>query len=304
MYDKESFIKNKEDFITDYIRSRIVSKTSIYGFFRKIAQYEMDVSKDSCYFTKEEAIDMYKWIDSRSIYTLMNDNNILKSYYNWMKYYHNIENLSAYEQITIDDLRPLVNKNSKPLSRTEIIDIEDQLLNWSDKAIVELLFMGVSGKNMEDIYSVSKECVKGNKLIVNGKQFDMTSRLKELLPKAFEETEIMSYGETMRIFPVQGKGRIYKERFNTKGVDTEDAKFRYFYRRIMLFKNYLGIRILTMKSIATSGLIYSLNIGMKNSGLDLKSFLKTEDGENIAKRYGFDSCYYVDNIYAKYRQYL
>lgn len=302
MYEKENY---KEEFIKDYSRSRVVSITSLYGLFRKIAPYEEKLSKDISKFTTIEALDMYKQFGSRSVYTLMNNNTILKNYYAWMQYHYGIDNPSAYEKITIDDLRPLVDKKkSRILSREEIIEIEDQLLNHSDKAIVELLFIGVSGKNMEDLYAVSEECVKGNKLVVNGKQFNMTNRLKELLPKAFEEDNIMTYGETMKIFQVIGQGRIYKERPNARGVDTDDSRFRYFYRRIMLFRNYLGIDVLTMKNISSSGMIYYLNDGMKKSGLELKNFLRTEEGKNIAAQYGFSDNFYIDNISAKYRQYL
>lgn len=300
MYNKEQ----KEGFCKDYLRSRVIVKTSLYGFFNKISSYEEELGKDVVNFSREEALDMYRWIKSRSIYTLMNDNTILKAYYAWVKYYHGIANENAYEQISIDDLRECVNRQaSKLLSREEITEIEDRLLNWSDKAIVELLFLGVAGKNMEDIYAVDEACVKGNKLVVNGKQFDMTPRLRELLPKAFAETEIASYGESLRIFPVEGKGRIYKERCNTRGVDTDDAKFRYFYRRIMLFREYLGINILTMKNIATAGMMYRLNEGMRNAGLELREFLKTDEGKEIMSRYGFSGDYAYDNVIAKYKQY-
>lgn len=300
MYNKEQ----KEGFCEDYLRSRIIQKTTLYGLLKKITPYEEKLNKDVSEFTKQEALEMYKGIASRSVYTLMNDNTILKAYYAWMKHYYGVDNPNAFESISIEDLKPCINQQAnKLLSREEIIDIEDQLLNWSDKAIVELLFMGVAGKNMEDLYAVSEECVKGNKLIVNEKQFNMTPRLKKILPKAFEETEIMSYGETMKIFQVIGKGRIYKERPNARGIDTEDAKFRYFYRRIMLFRDYLGIDMLTMKNISAAGLVYYLNEGMAKSGLELKEFLRTNKGKSIALRYGFSDEYYIDNLASKYRQY-
>ena len=202
-------------------------------------------------------------------------------------------------------VKELIPKDAKRiLTREEVAEIEDQLYNWFDKAIVELLFSGVAGPNMEDIYSVNSSCVKGDLLIVNDKKFPMTDRLKELLPKAFAETEIMSYGETMRIVKVIGKDRIYKERSNARGVDSGDAKFRYFYRRIQMFRDYLNIPGLTMKNIATSGLWYNLQCGMNETGLDLRSFLRTENGKELALRYGFSEDYYLDNVCAKYEQYI
>lgn len=297
MYKKET----KEGFIRDYMRSRVVAKTSLYSLFKKTAPFEDQLDKDCSQFTEEEILNMYKEFRARSKFTVFNYNAILKAYCAWVQYYHGLQNDIAYNNITTDMIAPLIPKDAnKLLSREEITEIEDQLYNYADKAVVELLFIGVAGKNMEDIYAVTSECVQGDALVVNGKTFPMSERLKELLPKALAETEAMSYGDTMKVFKVSGQGRIYKERCNARGVNTEDAKFRYFYRRIQIFRDYLGIPGLTMKNIATSGLWHYLNQGMQETGLTLRGFLRTEQGKQIAMRYGFSEDYYLDNICAKY----
>lgn len=294
MFDKEQ----KEAFIKEYLKSKVVAKTSLYAVFRKTEPFEEKLNKDVSQFTREEILDMFAQFRAKSVNSLLNYAIILKHYSRLMR------GENEYESITKADVVDLIDKSGNILlSREELDDVEAQLLNWSDKAIVELLFNGIAGKNMEDIYSVSEECVQGNILCVNGKEFPLTDRLRELLPKAFAEEEIMSYGNTMKIVEVNGKGRIYKERPNARGIDTEDSRFRWVYRRIQLFRNYLDLPGLTMKNIQSSGLWYYLNLGMKETGLDARSFLKTKDGEKLAKRYGF-SDYWVDNICAKYEQYL
>lgn len=294
MFDKEQ----KEAFIKEYLKSKVVAKTSLYAVFRKTELFEEKLNKDVSQFTREEILDMFAQFRAKSVNSLLNYAIILKHYSRLMR------GENEYESITKADVVDLIDKSGNILlSREELDDVEAQLLNWSDKAIVELLFNGIAGKNMEDIYSVSEECVQGNILCVNGKEFPLTDRLRELLPKAFAEEEIMSYGNTMKIVEVNGKGRIYKERPNARGIDTEDSRFRWVYRRIQLFRNYLDLPGLTMKNIQSSGLWYYLNLGMKETGLDARSFLKTKDGEKLAKRYGF-SDYWVDNICAKYEQYL
>ena len=294
MFDKEQ----KEAFIKEYLKSKVVAKTSLYAVFRKTEPFEEKLNKDVSQFTREEILDMFAQFRAKSVNSLLNYAIILKHYSRLMR------GENEYESITKADVVDLIDKSGNILlSREELDDVEAQLLNWSDKAIVELLFNGIAGKNMEDIYSVSEECVQGNILCVNGKEFPLTDRLRELLPKAFAEEEIMSYGNTMKIVEVNGKGKIYKERPNARGIDTEDSRFRWVYRRIQLFRNYLDLPGLTMKNIQSSGLWYYLNLGMKETGLDARSFLKTKDGEKLAKRYGF-SDYWVDNICAKYEQYL
>lgn len=294
MYNKAQ----KEAFIKEYLKSKVVAKTSLYAVFRKTEPFEEKLKKDASQFTREEILNMFAQFRAKSVNSLLNYAIILKHYSRLMC------GENEYESITKADVVDLIDKSGNILlSREELDDVEAQLLNWSDKAIVELLFNGIAGKNMEDIYSVSEECVQGNILCVNGKEFPLTDRLRELLPKAFAEEEIMSYGNTMKIVEVNGKGRIYKERPNARGIDTEDSRFRWVYRRIQLFRNYLDLPGLTMKNIQSSGLWYYLNLGMKETGLDARSFLKTKDGEKLAKRYGF-SDYWVDNICAKYEQYL
>ena len=92
--------KRKEGFCQDYLRSRIIQKTSLYGFFRKIESYEEQLGKDVSEFTKDEALTMYTGLKSRSTYTLMNNNTILKAYCAWLKYHHGLEKEIVYENIT------------------------------------------------------------------------------------------------------------------------------------------------------------------------------------------------------------
>lgn len=290
--------EQKEAFIKEYLRSKVVAETSLYAVFRKTEPFEIKLNKDTSKFTREEILDMFAQFKAKSVNSLLNYAIILKHYSRWMC------GENEYESIVKADVVDLIDKSGNILlSREEVDDIEAPLLNWSDKAIVELLWEGVAGKNMEDLISVSSECVQGDLLVVNEKEFPMTKRLKELLPKAFNEEEIMSYGKTMKIIPVTGKGRIYKERSNARGVDSDDQKFRYCYRKIQLFREYLGITGLTMKNLSASGLWHYLKISMDESGLDLRSFLKTKEGENLAKRYGF-SDYWVDNVCQKYEHLL
>lgn len=288
----------KEAFIKEYLKSKVVAKTSLYAVFKKTEPFEKRFGKDASQFTREEILNMFAQFKAKSINSLLNYAIILKHYSRL------ICGDNEYESIAKADVVDLIDKSGNILlSREELDDIEAQLLNWSDKAIVELLWEGVSGKNMFDIYSVSEECIQLDMLCVNGKEFQMTDKLKELLPKAFAEVELMSYGNTMRIIEVEGKGRLYKERSNTRNVDSDDQKFRYFYRRIQIFRDYLDIAGLTMKNIQSSGLWHYLQLGMKETKLGIREFLKTERGERLAKQYGF-SDYYVDSIAQKYEQYI
>lgn len=291
----------KETFIKEYLRSKVVAETSLYAVFKKTEDFEEKLNKDVSKFTRDEILDMLAKFKAKSINSLLNYTIVLKHY---SRFVFGEVGTNAYELIGKADIADMVDKDANILlTREELDDVEVQLLNWVDKAIIELLWNGVAGKNMEDIYSVSEDCVQGNILRVNEKEFPMTDRLRELLPKAFAETELMSYGNTMRVIEVNGKGKIYKERPNARGIDTPDSRFRWVYRKIQIFRDYLDIPGLTMKNIAASGLWHHLQLGMKETGLGLREFLKTNKGEELAKRYGFGD-YWVDNIHQKYEQYV
>jgi hypothetical protein len=298
--------KMKEGFIKDYMRSRVVAKTSLYSLFKKTEQYEQRLGKDCSQFTKDEIVDMYMEFHAKSVYVLMNYNTILKAYCAWRKYYHELHNDIAYDGITIDAMRPLIpNEANNILSRQDISEIEDNLYNWVDKAIVEALWEGLSGNSMRDLVGLDSTMINHNTRqlqLPDGRIFGLTERLYEFLMHAFEETEYVCYGETLRVKPMVGYGKLYKERDNAHAKDSDDKCFRWVYRKIQNFRSHVGIDGLTMKNISISGMCHYLREGMEETGLDLKAFLRTEMGEKLMDKYGYTSEFRVDNVTHRYLQ--
>lgn len=301
MYQSEM----KEGFCESYLRSRVIQKTSLYGLFRRIAPYEEQLNKDVCEFTKDEALAMYIWLQSRSIYTLLNNNVILKAYCAWRKYYHGLTTESAYESITIEDLKPCVDANaSKLLSREEVTEIEDSLLNYTDAAIIECLFQGISGQSMRDITELNEHMLdKQNKCLIfpDGRVFDITERLCELLEKSFQEDVYICYGETLRTKKLIGRGKLFKDRDNVHAADSDDRRFRAVYRKIQVVREYVGIKELTMKGLAAAGMAYALRNHLMETGMELKEFLKSPSGEQLMDRYGYQSEFRIDNVVHKFK---
>lgn len=302
MYQKEQ----KESFIMDYVRSRIVQKTTLTGLFRKVERFEEKNEKDVCLFSKEEALTMYIELKSRSVYTLLNNNVILKAYCAWQHHYNGIKTTTAYENIGIEDLRPCVDaKASKLLSREEITDIEDQLLNITDAAIIECLFEGIAGPSMRDITSLHRDLLDiKNKCIifVDGRRFDASERLCYLLDKAFDEEKYICYGETLRVKTLSGKGKLFKDRDNAHAADSDDRRFRAVYRKIQVIRDYVGVKELTMKGIAAAGFLHYLRMHLEDSGLPLRTFLQTGDGQKLMSRYGYESEHRIDNVIHRYEK--
>ena len=109
---------------------------------------------------KTEILEMYKEFNAKSVYVLLNYNVILKAYCNYLKYYHGLNEYIVYNDITIDDIKPLIPQSTKVLlSRENINDIEDSLYNWTDKAIIECLWEGLSGNSMRDLVGLEENMV-------------------------------------------------------------------------------------------------------------------------------------------------
>ena len=302
--------KVKEGFIKDYLRSRVVARTSLYSLFRKTEPFEEEIKKDCSQFNQDEALSMYTKFKAKSIYVLLNYNTILKAYCAWRHYYHKENVTESYKNITIELLKPCIPKESnKFLSREEITEIEDQLYNWTDKAILECLWEGISGPSMIDLVNINKNMVNTEEKSLyfsDGRVVQLSDRLYEFLMKAFDESEYMCYGASLRVKKLIGIGNLYKERDNAYATDSNDKYFRWVYRKVQNFREHVGIPGLTMKNIHISGMYYYLRQGMQETDLDLKSFLRSEDGANLAKKYGFhtESDSYVDNLTHRFKDFV
>ena len=301
----------KQDFIKDYMRSRVVMQTTLTGLFNKVEKFETEKKKDCCEFNLNEILDMLSQFNARSVSVLENSVTYLRAYGNYMVYHqHTKEN--NYNPITKDMLANCIDPEiikQKFLSKAEIDELVEQLFNYSDKALILGLFNGISGKNMEDLVSLREDMLSddGKFLILNsGKSIEIDESFKEILLKAFAEDELISMGETMKIRKVKGIGRLYKEGMNAlpEVQFTGDKCFRYVYRRIMLIRDYFDINLLTMKTIQASGLKHTLEEQLKKTKLSLREFLKTEKGEEISHRYGYSSKNYVDVIADKMQDVL
>jgi hypothetical protein len=298
----------KEGFIKDYMRTRVVALTSLYSLFRKVEPYEQALNKDCSEFTEEEILKMYREFQARSHNVLLNYNVILKAYCAWKRHYHGLENDIAYDNITTDITKTLIPEDAKRvLTREEVIEVEDQLYNWTDKAIIEALFEGLSGNSMRDLTGVELSMINEKEkqlMLPDGRVFDLTDRLCNLLVKACNEYEYVCYGDTLKVKKLFGGKSVYKERDNAHAADSDDKFFRWVYRRIMSCRKFIGIDNLTMKNLQTAGMTYYLKQGMENTGLGIKEFLLTETGQKLMDKYNYFSEHRVDNVVARYKQFV
>ena len=308
-------IKQVEEFIEDYQRSRVVTIASVRAVLNRALEFEKKFHKAFYEFSEDEVAEMYKTVNAISARSLQNINLILKHASRWMLHNQKKDIKNIYDDITKDLLQGCVNINKKEdliLDKDQLVDIQNDLLNYVDKAILFLLFEGVGGHKLKELMFMDWDQVSRQDLKIyfrNGKIIDITPADYELLRQAFQEDELMSFGTTNRVSKVKSLG-IYKARFNSLSDNdniTDDGdierRYRFAQRRLILISKDLGVT-LTSGSIQESGFLHYIKEGMQSSGLDFLEFIKTEECKALARRYDLYTDLYVQIVKEKFYKYF
>ena len=312
MYTSEVEI---EDFLREYKRSRVIIETTVRATLNRAVEFEHRFNKPFYDFTTEEALEMYKSVHAISVVTLQNNNLVLKHAARWFAYKYNKDVAKTYEEMTKDMLNEVVDtekQKSLILSREDIDNLKDNLLNKIDQAIVEMLFQGAGGDWLKEVAFLDRRQVDREHLMVyfkTGKNLPVTDEICDLLMEAFAEDELISFGSTARVSKVAGNG-LYKVRCNALSDNSDyhseqdiQRRYRFIQRRLLLITKDLGIR-LKASGLQASGLLHYIRLGMGETGLSFKEFLRTERAKWLALRYDIRSELYAQIIQDKLGQYF
>ncbi len=298
----------KKEFIKEYCRSRIVSETSLNGVLNRVQIIERDVGKEITEFSQEEILDMFRKFNLTSVNTLQNYNNYLRAYCDFVIYKTN-NGTNHFAGVNKEMLKTCIDEDirkNKYITYEHLKQIEEDLLNYTDAAILECLWNGIAGKELSDLTYLEREQLDENKMEINlksGKVIKIYTRLYKLLDGAFKETDLVCYGETTRVKKVNGYGKLYKVRDNAY-KDSDSVRFRWIYRKIMIIRDYVGLPNMSMKTLQGSGMLYYIKQGMERTGLGLREFLNTKSGEKIMEQYGFVNENRVNVVYDKFIEYM
>lgn len=304
-----------EEFLDEYKRSRVIIETSVRAILNRALEFERKFQKPFYQFTTNEVLEMYKSTHAISVRSLQNANLTLKHAARWIlnKYGKGIANV--YDNITkelIQDCIDTQKKDNLILTKEDLINIQNELLNYTDKCILFLLFEGVGGYMLKELTFMDKSQINKKDLVMyfrSGKTINITPKDYELLCRGFDEDELVSFGTTSRVSQVKSLG-IYKSRFNnlsdnddpTSAADRE-RRYRFIQRRMMLISKDLGVT-LTSGSIQESGLLHYIKEGIKTSGLSFLEFIRTEEAKVLARRYDLYTELYVQVLKDKFYKYF
>lgn len=312
MYTSE---REVEDFLVEYKRSKVIIETTARAALNRAIEFEHRFNKPFYLFTTEEALEMYESAHAVSVVSLQNTNLLLKNASRWFCYKKNDVLDSAYEKITKDLLETVIDtekQKSLILSREDVNDIKANLLNYTDKAIVEALFLGFGSLWLRELSFFAISQVDTSDYVTyfkTGKTIPIDEEIYELFKKACEEDELLSFGSTARVAKVVSCG-IYKMRANALSDNSDwndegdmERRYRFILRRLTLMSKDLGVK-LSPTGLQSSGLLWHLQQGMKETGMTFREFVRTEAAGVLARRYDIFSEYYAQILLEKFEQYF
>ena len=297
MFTREQDI---EEFLDEYRRSRVIIETTVRATLNKVLKFEDKFQKPFYEFSEEEVLKVFTSFHTISIISLQNSNLLLKHISRWIIDKKKLNIKSTYENITKDQLQTCVDvkkKNSLILTREDLVDIQGELLNYTDKVILELLFLGAGAYWLKELTFFDMSQANRNDGVIyfkTGKIIPIDDDTYELIRRACNEDELAAFGQTIKYYKVKNLG-IYKQRGNAltandnpKNEDDLARRFRWVQRRLYLISEQLGVH-LTSGNVQMSGLLHLIKEGMSRNKMDFRSYVKTDEGMDLAKRYDFYS---------------
>lgn len=312
MYTTE---REVEKFLEEYKHSRVIIESTIRAILNRALEFERKFQKPFYMFDTEEVVKMYKATHAISDKTLQNTNLTLKHASRWIVDAKKLDIKSAYEDVTKEIIQGCVDtkkKDSLILTKDDLVDIQGELLNWTDKGILTMLFLGAGSNWLKELtfFDMSQASRKDGLIYFRtGKVIPITEEDYELIKNACAEEELISFGETSRISRVQSHG-FFKQRFNALSDNGDpndeqdlERRFRFIQRRLLLISKDLGTR-LTSGGLQTSGLLHHLKQGVEESGMTFREYVKTSEAKELARRYDILSDLYGQILIEKFEGYF
>lgn len=312
MYTTE---REVEEFLSEYGRSRVIIEATVRASLNRALEFEQKFQKPFYEFTVDEILEMYKSMHAISDRSLQNTNLTLKHASKWMADKKKLNKKSPYEDVTKELMQSCVDTTKKKnmiLTKDDLEEIQGQLLNWTDKGILQMLFLGAGSNWLKELtfFDVSQVSRKEGLIYFRtGKTIPITEEDYELIKNACAEEELISFGETSRISKVKSYG-FYKQRFNALSDNGDpndeqdrERRFRFTQRRLLLISKDIGVQ-LTSGGIQTGGLLHHLKQGVEESGLTFREYVKTKEAGELARRYDILTSLYSQILIDKFEEYF
>ncbi|STO12768.1 site-specific tyrosine recombinase XerD [[Flavobacterium] thermophilum] len=267
MYNKEI----KESFLQYLIDEEGYTEETVHVFrfvFYKSYDVEDILQKDMYDFNMSELKQVLLNANKSTLNSVRSFASMMKKYIDWaIRIGLTNSNINPMDMFTAKDYEECIDKSKKLfISEDELIEIEDQLVNYQDKVILRLLFEGANGYEVSELINLKKYDVDyTNKRLrlyddKNGERFiTVSDRCLDIIEKAINEK--VYYARNGEKESKHGKSEYpyYETDHIIKNVLTGrtrgEADKNVIYRRMYMIKELFDMPYLTIKNIWRSGMI-------------------------------------------------
>lgn len=257
------------------------------GIFRISQKAEEALGKDLMDFDLDEIIEMYKIFDIASINRLRNIHCIYNQYASWCLREHLITGCqNHFDEVTEIILESCINKAKRDnsfITRKELTEMENELSNANDIALLECLFAGIKGQDLIEIRELKISDFDREKLVVNlctGRTLKVTDSFIDLMEESSQQEiyqvlgspngRTMSYepnpeGYVFRTLPGGAKGKTKGRSYNS---------FNLKLRRI--FTYYSDLKVTPVK-MGFSGQVHFVGLKCNELGITPDQFFSNNE---------------------------
>lgn len=261
----------KEQFLSQYNNKNTID--TIKHIFIKSAETELLKEKDLFDFTIEEIEDMMRELNPKTTNSARTYGRFIRKYIEWSiepKGYRrsNISLISSKHMSYFDNF---IDRSLKLLyTDEEISEMLEKLVNYQDKVIVCLLFIGVAGDGLSEILNLTSDDIDFENRILNLREDDgderpleVSKEVIEIIEGALDKENIhyllkngQSTGKKSRALLVDND-YVIKSTLTNNLVNPEKASKHLIFRRLSMMsdKDVLDYPYLTASNIEKSGKI-------------------------------------------------
>lgn len=151
LYNKDS----KIEFISNY--DSLDSQMTIFWQFLKVSDFEKKIEKDIYEMNEIEIKEMLISAECSTITSAINHINTYKRYIDSKNVNNPFYNFDSYSELASE---VVAKEKNKRYSRKELLDMLEELNNYTDQALLLALFEGIKGKSFSELLTLKRSNLK------------------------------------------------------------------------------------------------------------------------------------------------
>lgn len=278
--------------------------------FEHISIYEELLNKDASQFTSSEIISYYKLRAFTNVDSVMTLNSQLSLYTQWCISQTLVkDNQNHYLEITSELARTLLNNtliDSRILTRQQLSEGLNKLVNPIDKFIILALFEGIRGEKYQDITLANINQIKGNTIkLISGRTVNISNELKNYAMEA-NDTYVYYTLRGDRELALHGDN-IFKHKDSSRSNDLDTMAQAIKRKIINICRDALNVDdniTIRGNDIILSGKIHYMKEAAKTYDCPVNMLHhKKEFVQDYFNQFGMKRVYW-NNFFEQYRKYL